>query len=92
MFRYTIIRTDRLDNLLATERHFDGTVERFRNQVNNQRDALNDANASKIALENKLTQALIDLSAANQELENWRAHGQLRDPKTGRLIAKAKAA
>lgn len=90
MLGLTIIRTARLDYLLATEKHFDGTVERLKNQVNNLRDANRDANAAKVLLESKLTQALADLSAATQELAKWRANGQLRDPKTGRLIPKAK--
>lgn len=109
MFGYTIIRTDRLDNLLATERAFDRTFKSAMeqaDQIGGLRDSLSETLEAKARLEDKLTAALTEIKqeretaerflernvALQAELHHWRAHGQLRDPKTGRLIPKAKAA
>lgn len=106
MFGYTIIRTDELEHLKG-DRAISDMLDRFDNkQIQVLRDSLNETLGAKARLEDKLTAALAEAKqeretagrilerniALQAELDHWRANGQLRDPKTGRLIAKAKAA
>lgn len=93
MFGYTIIRTSELECYDA--------------QWSEMRDILDAEEYSGVPnLTDKIRLALKRLEdfrqynhrkrmrilALEAELDHWRAHGQLRDPKTGRLIPKAKAA
>lgn len=64
MFGYTIIRTDRLDHLLATERAFDRTFKSAMEQADQigcLRDSLNETLEAKARLEDKLTAALTEI-------------------------------
>lgn len=77
--------------MFISKKKHDAIVAAMQADIDARAQAYDTATAVGRGRENNIKRLIVERDALAAELAHWRQHGQLRDPKTGRLIPKSKS-